>query len=119
MLATLLGPLACLAMGTAGLFAPRAFGSQTGLTAVGPLGRSELRALFGGVFVGLATACLVLGTPSAYWAAAAAFLGGGSAKVLSGVLDHGVFPAALPGIAVDLIAGGLFVWGARSLGVAG
>ena len=85
MLATLLGPLACLTMGTAGLFAPRAFGSQTGLTAVGPLGRSELRALFGGVFVGLSIACLVLGTPSAYWAVAAAFFGGGSGTATSPV----------------------------------
>jgi hypothetical protein len=119
MLATLLGPVLCLALGTTGFFAPRAIGSQTGLTAEGPLGRSELRALFGGVFIGLATTCLVLDAPGAYWAAASAFLGGGSAKLLAGLLERGVFPQALPGVAVDLIAGGLFVWGARSLGAAG
>ena len=82
-------------------------------------GVRELRALFGGVFIGLATTCLVLDAPGAYWAAASAFLGGGSAKLLAGLLERGVFPQALPGVAVDLIAGGLFVWGARSLGAAG
>jgi len=109
------GPLACLALGVAALVAPTTFAAQTGLAATGAVGRSELRAVFGGVFVGLATACLALAAPAAYWAAAAAFLGGAAAKVLSAALERGVFPAALPGLVIDLLAAALFVWGARSL----
>lgn len=113
--ATLLGPASCLAMGVAALARPTAFAAQTGLAAPGALGRSELRAVFGGVFIGLAAACLALATPAAYWAAAGAFFGGAAAKLLSAALERGVFPAALPGFLVDLVAGGLFVWGARTL----
>jgi hypothetical protein len=112
----LLGPLACLVLGVAALISPLEFAAQTGLAPIGPLGRSELRAVFGGVFVGLAAACLVLAAPAAYWAAAGAFFGGAVAKVLSAALERGVFPSALPGLLVDLVAGGLFVWGARTLG---
>ena len=110
----LLGPLVAAAVGTAALVAPTAFAAQTGLAATNPLGRSESRAVFGGVFLGLAAACLVLAAPAAYWAAAAAFWGGAAAKVLSAVLERGVLPAALPGLLVDLVAGGLFAWGAMA-----
>lgn len=115
-LGTLLGPAACLLLGVAALIRPVDFAAQTGLAATGPLGRSELRAVFGGVFVGIAAACFVLGVPAAYWTAACAFFGGAAAKILSAAQERGVFPAALPGLLVDLIAGGLFVWGARTLG---
>ena len=110
----LLGPLVAAAVGTAALVAPTAFAAQTGIAATNPLGRSESRAVFGGVFLGLAAACLVLAAPAAYWAAAAAFWGGAAAKVLSAVLERGVLPAALPGLLVDLVAGGLFAWGAMA-----
>lgn len=113
-IAALAGPLSCLALAAAALAAPAAFAAQTGLTATTPLGRSEARAVFGGVFVGLSAACLASGSPPAYWAAAAAFAGGASAKVLSAALERGVFPAALPGLVVDLVAAAFFVWGARS-----
>jgi hypothetical protein len=112
---TLLGPLACLALAAAALAAPGPFAAQTGLVATTPLGRSEARAVFGGVFVGLAAACLLLATPDAYWAAAAAFWGGAAAKLLSATLERGVFPAALPGLVVDCVAGGCFAWGATRL----
>ncbi|HWP67037.1 MAG TPA: hypothetical protein VNO26_14155 [Candidatus Limnocylindria bacterium] len=111
----LLGPLACLVLGTAALAVPLRFAAQTGLTATGALGRSELRAVFGGVFVGLAAACLAVAAPGAHWAAAAAFAGGAAAKLLSAALERDVFPAALPGLAVDLAAAALFAWGALSL----
>lgn len=112
---SLLGPLACLVLAGAALAAPARFGGTVGLAAAGALGRSELRAVFGGVFIGLAVACLVLASPSAHLTAAAAFFGGAAAKVLSAMLERGVFPAALPGLVVDLVAGGVFVWGARAL----
>jgi hypothetical protein len=111
----LLGPLACLVLGVTALIAPVRFAAQTGLAATGPLGRSELRAVFGGVFIGLASACLIAQTAAAHMAAAAAFAGGAAAKLLSGAIERDVFPAALPGLIVDLIAALLFVWGAIAL----
>jgi hypothetical protein len=115
-IATLAGPLVCLATAAAALAAPTRFAAQTGLGADSPLGRSEARAVFGGVFVGLAAACLLLATPGAYWAAAAAFAGGAAAKLLSAGLERDVFPDALPGFGVDVVAAALFSWGANTLG---
>src|SRR5262245_57746709 len=106
----LLGPIACLILGVTALVAPVPFAAQTG-----PRGRSGLRAVFGGVFIGLAAACLLAQAPAAHLAAAAAFAGGAAAKVLSGAIEREVFPAALPGLIVDLIAALLFVWGAAAL----
>ena len=111
----LLGPLACLLLGTVALIAPVQFAAQTGLAATGPLGRSELRAVFGGVFIGIATACLLAHAAAAHWAAAAAFTGGAAAKLLSALVERDVFPAALPGLLVDVAAALLFVWGAAAL----
>jgi hypothetical protein len=108
-------PVVCLLMGLAALLQPERFAAQVGLAADGPLGRSELRAVFGGVFVGIAVACLVLATPGAYVAGGAAFLGGAGAKLLSAALERGVFPAALLGLVVDLVLGALFLWGAGGL----
>jgi hypothetical protein len=71
--------------------------------------------VFGGVFIGVAVACLAARTSAAHWVAAAAFAGGASAKVFSGALEREVFPAALPGLIVDVVAALLFVWGAATL----
>jgi len=101
-----------LVMGVVAFAVPEAFARQTGLAADGPLGRSELRAVFGGVFVGIAVACLATGSPAAYAVAAASFLGGAGAKLLSAALERGVLPAALPGLLVDLVLGGLLAWSA-------
>ncbi len=111
----LIAPLLTLGMGVVAFVAPEAFARQTGLTAHGPLGRSELRAVFGGVFVGIGLVTLGLLSPAAHLVGAAAFLGGAAAKVAAAVLERGVLPAALPGLLADLVLGGLFVWGASGL----
>lgn len=104
-------PTCSLAMGIAAFAAPERFGAQVGLSANGPLGRSELRAVFGGVFVGLGLACLLTGARGAWLAGAGVFLGGAVAKLLSAALERGVLPAAALGLAVDLVLGSLFLAG--------
>ena len=113
---TSIAPLACLALGVAALIAPVRFAATVGLEATGPLGRSELRAVFGGVFIGIGAACLATSSAPAYWTGAGAFLGGAGAKGLSALLERGVFPAALLGFVVDIVMGCLFALGARALG---
>jgi hypothetical protein len=112
----LLAPALSIVMGLVALAYPERLGRLTGLAADGPLGRSELRALFGGVFVGIGLAALLLGTPAAHIVGASAFLGGAAAKLLSAALERGVLPAALPGILFDLVLGALFAWGAGDAG---
>ena len=114
----LLPAIACCLAGLAALVVPEEFARRTGLVAVGALGRSELRAVFGGVFVGIGLATLLVRTPDAHLVGGAAFLGGAAAKLLSAGLERGVLPAAVPGLLVDLVLGGLFVWSARLLATA-
>jgi hypothetical protein len=108
-------PALVLVFGLVALATPETLARQTGLVAPAALGRSELRAVFGGVFVGVAVVCLATRHPAAYLAAAATFLGGAAAKLLSAALERGVLPAALPGLLFDLAAGGLLVWAASTL----
>ena len=104
-------PVLSIAMGLAALVAPERLGKQVGLSADGPLGRSELRAVFGGVFVGMGLACLLSGAGAAWLAGAGAFLGGAAVKLASAAIERGVLPAATLGLAVDLALGALFAWG--------
>lgn len=109
----LAGPLLAIAMGVVALVAPERVGAAVGLRADGAPGRSELRAVFGGVFVGLGLACLAgAGGAGARVAGAGVFLGGAAAKLLSAALEPRVLPAAGAGLAFDVVVGGLFLWGA-------
>ncbi len=111
----ILAPLACLILGAVALVWPERFAAAVGLSARDPLGRSELRAVFGGVFIGIAAACLLTASSGAYVAAGGAFLGGALAKVGSAAFERGVFPAVLPGLAVDIVLGLVFLLAARAL----
>lgn len=113
---TTIAPILCLVMGIVAFLQPERFAAQVGLAADGPLGRSELRAVFGGVFAGIGVACLVVAGPAAYVVGGAAFLGGAAAKLVSAALERGVFPAALLGLVVDVVLGALFLWGAAARG---
>jgi hypothetical protein len=110
----LLGPLACIGLGLVGLVAPEALARSTGLAATGPLGRTELRAAFGGLFVALGTGCLALGQPAAYLVVGAGLLAGAAVKTVSALVVRGVAPAVLPGLAFDVAVGALCLWGASS-----
>jgi hypothetical protein len=113
--AALLGPLACVGLGVAGLVAPDAVARATGLAATGPPGRTELRAAFGGLFVALGAGCIVLGDPAAYLLVGAALFAGAAVKAVSAVAVRGVAPAVVPGLAFDVVAGALCLWGAAAV----
>ena len=59
MLATL-GALITVALGLLGALAPAAAARLVGVQPVGGVGLSEIRATYGGLFLGLGGACLVL-----------------------------------------------------------
>lgn len=50
-------------LGLIALGFPRRVGERLGLTASGPLGVSEIRATYGGFFLGLGLFCLIFGRP--------------------------------------------------------
>ena len=106
-----LGVVLALAIGVTGLLSPRTLGRLTGLDPVGPLGTTEIRALLGGLPIGLAIACLVTQHPAAYLAAGLSFLGVVAAKVVGLVADRPPLSQVLQGGSVDLVAGLLLVSG--------
>ena len=55
-----------IATGLISLILPRSVQGFTGLSAPGPRGITEIRAILGGAFIGLGLAPLVLGSPAAY-----------------------------------------------------
>jgi len=58
--------VATMAFGAMSIVSPSAAERFTGLTAAGPRGISEIGAVLGGLFVGLAIAVLIYRTPTAF-----------------------------------------------------
>lgn len=85
--APLVGAMATVALGLFGLLFPRVMGAQTGLSPKEGMGVMELRAIFGGLWLALGTATLMLRTPEAY--------------LMTGLAFTGVTLGRFSGIAVD------------------
>lgn len=107
-----LGALACLSLGVMGLLAPMQAARLVGLAPVGRLGVSELRATYGGLFIGMGLACLVLDSPPAYGVAAAAWLGAAAGRGLSIVIDRNLSRMNIGGVLVEATIGVLLATGA-------
>jgi hypothetical protein len=95
------GALATLALGLLGLLAPARVASLIGIGADGALGRSEVRATYGGVFIGLGAACLALRAPEAFAVAAAAWLFASLARLASLAVERDASGRNLGGVAVE------------------
>jgi hypothetical protein len=112
MLATL-GALITVALGLLGALAPAAVARLVGVQPVGGVGLSEVRATYGGLFLGLGGACLVLQSPVAWLVAGIAWVGAALMRLPSLLLDEGSYPKALGGFALELAVGLLLLSGAR------
>jgi hypothetical protein len=111
MLATI-GALITIGLGVLGAIAPHLAARLVSIAPVGGLGVSEIRATYGGLFIALGGACLVLDSPSAYAVAGIAWLGAASMRLPSLFLDKGAFPRAIGGAAVEALPGVLLLTGA-------
>ncbi|MHA6325813.1 DUF4345 family protein [Roseivivax sp. CAU 1753] len=81
--------LATIAFGAFGLFAPgytaRVLDLEFGAS---DMGKSELRASAGGLFIGLGVGAILLGNPIAYAMIGLAYLGAGTGRLASNLLDE-------------------------------
>ncbi|MFN2298553.1 MAG: DUF4345 family protein [Anaerolineales bacterium] len=101
--------LATVATGLISLFAPRAIRGFTGLEAAGPRGITEIRAVMGGLFVGLGIAPFVLGAPQVYQAIGIMYLAIAAVRAVSMVLDRSVMQSNNISLAVEIVFGVLLV----------
>jgi hypothetical protein len=105
------GALASALLGALGLCAPLRAARMVGLSPLGARGVSELRATYGGLFLGLGLAALLWQQPAAYGVAGIAWLGAAVARLASIVLDRSVSALNIGGVALEAVIGALLLAG--------
>jgi hypothetical protein len=108
----LLGAVLTICLGLFGALSPRRAAAFVGLSPMGGLGLSEVRATYGGLFVAMGGTCLYLQDQNAYFVAGAAWVGAAALRIPSLFIDKGSFPKALGGAAIELGIGLLLLTGA-------
>ena len=98
-----------IATGLISLIRPRSVQGFTGLSAPGPRGTVEIRAILGGGFVGLGLAPLILGAPAAYQMLGITYLAIAVARLAGTVLDRSFEPSNWISLVVEIVAGIILV----------
>ena len=91
--------------GLVSLILPRSVQGFTGLSAPGPRGITEIRAVLGGAFIGLGLAPLVLGVQAAYQMLGITYLAIFVARSAGMVLDRSFEQSNWISLAVEIVAG--------------
>jgi Domain of unknown function (DUF4345) len=110
-LLTNIGAAITLALGVLGLVSPTSAAKLVGIKPDGVLGVSEIRATYGGFFIGLGLGCLWLQAPQAFLVAALAWIGAACARLLSVVLDRSLSVKNMGGIVLEAGIGALLLIG--------
>lgn len=109
MLVSVAAALFSLALGILGLVSP-----MTALKLVGlrldpelPHSISEVRATYGGIFIGMSLYAMLSGEPHAFLALGCAWLCAGASRIFSAIFDRALTSGNLVGIVVELLTGAL------------
>ncbi len=100
--------LATVATGLLGLIKPSATYAFIGLTAQGPRGVSEIRSIFGGLFIGLGVAPLFLGQ-TAFLMLGIGYLAIAAARAFSIVFDKSTAQSNLISLGIEIFLGIILV----------
>ena len=100
--------LATAATGLLALVKPSAAYGFTGLNASGVRGVSEIRAVFGGLFIGLGLAPLFL-SPAAYQMLGIGYLAIAAARMFSIFFDKSTAQSNLISLAIEIVLGVILV----------
>lgn len=96
-------------LGFAALCSPGLIAKQVGIEASDSFGRSEIRATYGGLFVGLGAACLWLQSYEAYLVAGVAWVAAAAARIVSMLIERDYWGKNWMGILVESGIGSLFL----------
>ena len=105
------GAAVSVAAGLAGLLWPFQVSATIGLQLPSPLGLSEFRATYGGLFIGAGLAVLILGSRDAALVLGAAWLGAFLARAMSTLVDRSTSKENLAGLVVEAAIGTTLVFG--------
>lgn len=100
----MIAALATTATGLLALVSPTAIYGFTGLYTDGPRGISEIRSIFGGLFIGLGIAPLFLGE-KAYVMLGVVYLAIAAARAFSIVFDKSTAQSNLISLAIEIVLG--------------
>ena len=100
--------LATVATGLLALVKPTAVYGFTGLTAPGARGISEIRSIFGGLFIGVGVAPLFLG-PVAYQMLGVGYLAIALARLVSILIDKSYDKSNWISLAIEIVLGIILV----------
>jgi hypothetical protein len=106
----IIAALGTIATGAVSLIRPQAIQGFTGLRADGGRGITEIRAVFGGFFIALGIAPLILRSPVAYQVLGIAYLVVGIVRTISMFVDKSVEQSNIISVIVEIIFGVILVF---------
>ena len=101
--------IATILTGMLSLFWPKLAEGFTGLTAPGGRGITEIRAVLGGLFIGLGIAVFLLGTRETYQMLGIMYLAIGAVRAVSMVTDKSIEQSNIISLVVEIIFGIILV----------
>jgi len=101
--------VATMAFGAMSIVSPPAAERFTGLTAAGPRGISEVRAVLGGLFVGLGLAAIIYRSSHAFGTVGIGYLAVGIVRAVSIYIDRAPTPTNWLSLGFELAFGIVFL----------
>ena len=105
----IIGVISTILTGLVSLIWPHSVQSFTGLTAPGGRGITEIRAVLGGLFIGLGIAIFLLGTREVYQMLGIMYLAIGAVRAVSMVVDKSMVQSNIVSLIVEIIFGIILV----------
>jgi hypothetical protein len=105
------GAVITFSLGLLGIVSPNVAARLVSIEPVGLTGISEVRATYGGLFVGLGGVCLYSQSSTVFFAVGVAVLGAALGRCLSVVVDHSYAPKNLGGMLFETSMGALLLAG--------
>ena len=101
--------LGTIATGFISLVAPRSIKGFTGLEAISSRGITEIRAVMGGLFIGLGLAPFILASPAVYQALGIMYLSIAVVRTVSMFLDRSLVQSNIISLIVEIVFGIILV----------
>ena len=105
----IIAAIATIATGVISAVGPQSVTGFTGLSAPGPRGITEIRAVLGGAFIGLGLALLILKTPAAYQTVGIMYLAIAVIRAVSIVIDKSAVQSNIISLVVEIVFGVILV----------
>lgn len=99
-----------LVTGVMSIFWPRSFSGFTGIEATSPRAVSEIRAVMGGVFLGLAIAVVIFRTPEVFKMLGIGFAAIALVRAISIVVDRATVQSNIISLASEVVLALILIW---------